>query len=621
MRCVNLTSLTLLLCFSSALLSETLPPLKDGKAPQTVNELWAGFDPRAEALDTEILKDWEEDGVILKVIRYRIGVLKGKKAMMAAIYGYPKGAVKLPGLVQIHGGGQYADYRAVLTNAQRGYTTISISWAGRINAPGYSVNPDGVKLFWDNKTENKAYKITTDWGALDAYHAPHKYPKNSFMKLPVAEWTLDSVESPRNNGWFLCALGARRALTFLEQQKEVDPNKLGVYGHSMGGKLTVLTTGSDTRVKAAAPSCGGVSDRVNKNSSYEATICDQNFLKRINCPTIFLSPSNDFHGRIDGLQKALTEIKSRDWRVTCSPHSNHQDLEEYEVATQLWFDQHLKNSFQFPETPKSKLTLKTASGVPSFSVKADNSKDVLAVDIYYTQQGQIDGKRDNFENTKNRFWHHSKAVFKDGVWTADLPVFSTEKPLWVYANVLYPLEKPITGAGYYYRVYTANSFNISSEMAMVSPQGLKAAGVKATLKPELLIENFKDDWQKEWFTYRREEWARKTHKVYSPVWKAPAEAKLELEVLAKETNKLVIGLDDYAVEIDLKGGSEWQKISLNPADFKNASGSQLANFTNLKELRLGHQETQRDRKKNLNLKLGAQWKGPKPQFRSLKWVK
>ena len=111
-------------------------PLKDGVAPQTFEELWASYDPRAEPLEIEILREWEEDGVVLRIVRCRIGIFKGQKARMAAAYGYPKGGVKLPGLVQIHGGGQYADYRAVLTNARRGYATISIAWAGRISAPG-----------------------------------------------------------------------------------------------------------------------------------------------------------------------------------------------------------------------------------------------------------------------------------------------------------------------------------------------------------------------------------------------------------------------------------------------------------------------------------------------------
>ena len=67
---------------AAAMGGETLPPLAGGKAPRTFEELWAGFDPRAEPLEVETLKGWEEDGVVLRVVRYRIGVFKGRKAMM-----------------------------------------------------------------------------------------------------------------------------------------------------------------------------------------------------------------------------------------------------------------------------------------------------------------------------------------------------------------------------------------------------------------------------------------------------------------------------------------------------------------------------------------------------------
>src|SRR5208282_320291 len=107
---------------------DSLPPLKEGKAPGDFEALWAGYDPKKEPLDVEVLKEWEEDGVVLRVLRYRIGIFRGQKAMMAAVYGFPKGGTKLPGLVQIHGGGQFADYKAPLANAKRGYATISIAW-------------------------------------------------------------------------------------------------------------------------------------------------------------------------------------------------------------------------------------------------------------------------------------------------------------------------------------------------------------------------------------------------------------------------------------------------------------------------------------------------------------
>jgi hypothetical protein len=242
---VGLLLVTIALGPSPLRAEDSLPALTNGDSPHNYGELWAGYDPCREPMDIEVLKQWEEDGVVLRVIRYRIGVFKGQKAIMAGVYGFPKGAAKLPGLLQIHGGGQYADYKAPLTNAKRGYATLSIAWAGRISAPGYTVNPDVVKLFWEGKTNDPLYKLTTDWGSLDAYHAPCRNQGNAFASVSPAAWTLDAVESPRNNPWFLCTLGARRGLTFLQQQPEVDGERLGVYGHSMGGKLTVMAAAAD----------------------------------------------------------------------------------------------------------------------------------------------------------------------------------------------------------------------------------------------------------------------------------------------------------------------------------------------------------------------------------------
>jgi cephalosporin-C deacetylase-like acetyl esterase len=583
----------------------SLSPLKDDKVPKNFEELWAGYDPAKEPLETEVLKEWEEEGVVLRVVRYRIGIFKGQKALMGAVYGFPKGGSKLPGLVQIHGGGQFADYRAPLFNAKRGYATISLAWAGRISAPGYK-GP------------------TTEWGAVDAYHAPCKNKNNNnWESLTPAPWTLDAVESPRNSNWFLCALAARRALTFLEQQAEVDPGKLGVYGHSMGGKMTVLTAAADARVKAAAPSCGGISDREPGGSLLGQRINDAASLSRISCPIIFLSPANDFCGHIDDLEKAVREITCTEWRLTCAAHHNHQDTAEYMVVGPLWFDQHLKGMFTFPRTPEASLGLKTPDSIPSFTVRPDAAKPILSVDIYYTQQGQMDGKKDDMDNTTSRFWHHADARQTGNAWTAELPVSSTDKPLWVYVNVLYPLDAPVTGAGYYYERYTATQFNLSSVMCIATPDQLKRAGVTATAKRSLVIEAFAKDWQKEWFTYDlTDNWARRTHKIYDDVWQAPPSAKLALDIRSAQPNKLVVGLDSYAAEVPLNGGSEWQSVILVLSDFRNAVGASLIDWKGIRELRLAAKDRlmSKDGGQEKSLDLGAEWQGVKPEFRNLRWV-
>ncbi|MFT5107743.1 MAG: hypothetical protein ACI9UA_003377 [Pseudoalteromonas tetraodonis] len=596
---------------------ESLPLLEGEQPPQTFEALWGSYDPRAEPLDVEILKEWEEDEVLMKVVRLRIGIFKGRKAMLAAIYGYPKGAESLPGLVQIHGGGQYADHKAVLSNAKRGYATISIAWAGRISAPKYRVGPDQVKLFWEGDEAADGYRVTTDWGTLDGYHAPGRQADNAFPKIPMpADWTLDAVRSPRNNSWFLCTLAARRALTFLENQPQVDPDRLGVYGHSMGGKLTVMTAGSDSRVKAAAPSCGGVSDRYNDDPLFRATIGDDNYLRHITCPIVFLSPANDFHGRINDLQSALGEIQSKDWRVTCAPHHNHQDTAAYEVATQLWFDQQLKGTFTWPETPKTTIDLNVEDGIPSVEVEPGASKAIVSIDVFYTQDA--DPKADRL-SVMNRFWHHAAATKQGGRWIAKLPISRSDQPLWAYANVTYALGQAVAGAGYYYGSYTAREFNLSSPMMMVSGADMAAAKGQVTLLPTLLIEAFEGDWEKEWFTYKAGEWPRRTHKINELLWAAPAGAKLSLQVRSIKTNPFLVGIDGYAAEVQLQGGGKWQTIVLSPADFLDARGAEMESWEGIRELRLSAQETLRERRPDATRQVGGVWNGEPPSFRDLRW--
>lgn len=588
-----------------------------GNVPQTVEELWKGIDVQAEPLDVEVLHEREIDGVVVKVLRYRVGVFKGQKAMMAAVYGYPKGASNLPGLVQIHGGGQFAQSESVVTNAQRGYATLSIAWAGRIATPDYHVNPDRVKLFWDGKTQDPNYKITTDWGAVDGYHSPSRNAANDFNGLKPAAWTLDTVESPRNSPWFLCTFAARRGLTFLAQQPEVDPSRLGVYGHSMGGKISVLTAATDDRVKAVVPSCGGISNRHNDSPAYRAAISDDQYLKLISCPIFFISPSNDFHGLLNDLPAAVKEIRTPDWRLSISPHHNHQDTAEYEVATHVWMDHYLKGEGTVPRTPKTSLTLQTSDGVPTLAIEPDTSKPVQAVEVFYSREGQVDGKKDDPNNTKSRFWYHAPATRDGAVWKARLPLCGVDKPLWVYANVVYQLDKPVKGAGYYYRIYTADRYVISSVPHLVTGADLQSAGAKSTREPSLFIESFEGDWEKQWFAYKPEEWGRSTHKIYTEEWRAPSGARLELEVLAEHPNKMAIGLNTSAAEVVLQGTGTWEKVSLAPADFRNAAGESLKDWSANRELRLGAKETLTGLP---NKEVGGNWQGPPPRFRNLRWA-
>jgi hypothetical protein len=85
---------------------------------------------------------------------------------------------------------------------------------------------------------------------------------------------------------------------------------------------------------------------------------------------------------------------------------------------------------------------------------------------------------------------------------------------------------------------------------------------------------------------------------------------------------LVIGLDNHAAEIQLKGSPDWQSIVLTSSDFRNAAQGALPAWKGIRELRLGPKETLRAKvgEKEKKLELGGVWQGPQPEFRHLRWL-
>ena len=410
------------LCLGFAAAADSLPPLK-GKVPQTVAELWAGYDPRKEPLKSEVVREWEEDGNVIRYVRYFIGTFKGKPAWMAGFYAYPKhakGGKNLPGILHMHGGGQRANLTLVKYYAQRGYAALSVNWGGK--------PMQGAKLGEANTT----------WGAVD----PTQNNVHGYFNLEPGEKFLDAQESPRNCNWFLLTIGCRRGLTFLEQQPEVDGQRLGIRGHSMGGNLTMYVAGTDARVKVASPSVGGTGFRLDSyyhvlpqirkvtgnRELFRRTMGYQFYAPRIKVPLLHLGASNDFHGQMDATYATGACVpKEVPQRYVFAPHFNHRFYPEQQVARILWLDQHLKGGVKLPATPKTEFSIDNTA---MLRVEPSNGLPVKRVEIYYS----VD------PDPRSRFWRSVSALNLSGHWQAVLPIETLERPLFAFANVFYQLS-------------------------------------------------------------------------------------------------------------------------------------------------------------------------------------
>ena len=601
-----------------AFAADTLPPLKDGKVPQSLEELWEGYDPTNEPLEVQVVHEWQRGNNTVRMLVYTVGTFKGKKSRMGAYYAFPNRRTgKVPGILQMHGGGQRAMTEMVEAAAANGYACISINWGGK------------------PMNDQKEGDPGTDWGAMDATQSGHN---SHYGSLKPDSKTLDSIVSPRNNNWFLIVMAARRALTFLQKQLVVDSDRLGVTGHSMGGKLTVMTAGIDPRVKAAVPSCGGTAaapkkllDRPgsscrprNREPLYFKTIDDLNSIRRITCPILYTGPHNDFNSNLDNLYANWKEMPSKSIHYSISPHLNHRHISESEFAGRHFFDVILKGEGSFPETPKIHVSLKTEDGIPQATLQPVNPDEVVKADIYYS----VD------PHSLTRFWRTAKVIRSGKTWSAMCPVISTDMPLFVMANVYYPLKKKIIGPRW--RKFSPSTFMVSSEGLDFSPQDLKAADVKATDTTERLLEANFDSWQ-DWYRLAVDNNHHRkciTRKIKDPKWRGPDGAKLAIDVIDPNGGEFAVTfeMNSWGAYAGMKNGryyaskpiaksDDWQTLEIGmedlvPMDERSPKG--LRSWQYMTEC--GIVAMARTRKNGKPVVLtGAPW--PKERkLRNLRWV-
>jgi len=574
--------------------------------PQTVAATWADFDPRAEPLETELIRESLEDGIVSRQVRYVVGTFNGEKTRAAAFYAFPAGAQQLPGIVQLHGGGQRGQAETVRFWAAHGYAAIAVNW-GEL-AIGEPDDPN------------------TDWAGIPAGFLDPKHHND----VSPGEGTLHDGPHPWNSSWLLYSAAARRAITFLERQPEVDGAKIGLTGHSMGGRLTVLTA-IDPRVKAASPSVGGSgylyddiagvpgsARRMREDLElYNRTVDARNYWPLIRCPVMFLGATNDFNSPMELVLRGFRALPQDNGAISFTPHMNHRFTADNYAARIRWFETHLKGTFAFPQTAAARLELKTDDGVPRFTVQPDlaGPHKLASVAIYYGYD----------RDPRVRFWRSADVVRAGDSFTAACPVMELGEPLFVFANVTYdtggPLKMP--------RGYADTPLlTVTSQCRQAIPRQLVDAGVQPVVRRERQIEDFRHGWR-DWSLVgvgHAEHWNYETHKVNDPAFVGPRGAALALEIettAPHNTLAVVLEVDNwrgytgrqprrYAALVELPEAG-LRALKLPVEAFVAPEGDRLENYDFVTSLILTPGQKERPDV------VPEAWRGKVPVFRNIRW--
>ena len=545
--------------FASGVLcaEETFTPYAVEHVPQSVAELWKNYDPRREPLEVQVVKEWKTDEVVTRYVTFKVGTFKGVDARVAAYYSFPTSGERHPAFVWSHGGGQRAERGRGIYFAKQGYASIDINWLGRPMEADVDVN--------------------TDWGKVDPTQGPRFYSRalrqNWKLNLMPDEFTIDTVPSPRNSNWFLLVVAARRAITFLEDQAEVDPHRIGFAGYSMGGTITAMTA-IDARLKAVAPFVGGTGfmhvdfpgvegssrrQHFQHLELYENTIDASSYWPLVTCPVLFISSSNDFHAAFDRITQSMALLPHRQWRVSTNMHQNHGPGPEQWVMLNQWFDQYLKGEDQqIPITPPS--TFHREREYAKFTVTPAEPDRLVNTEIYFSYD----------PNPITRFWNRADAHRHGDAWSVDLAIHDG-LPIYVFALCRYRLDRTVT-----LERGETNTFTLNSVERSFVPDVVNREKLASIPKTRSVFEDFRNGTQ-DWSS--RDQRTIKTYKFQSPDLDSSNDQRLallmnpqgrQLTLRLKASSKFLhrpdnIGDFTFAKRVD---GQRPQEIFVNREDFQ-----------------------------------------------------
>jgi len=336
--------------------------------------------PKAETLKASVVKSDSGD-ITLREIRYETPGAGNEKMMIFAYYALPAGkrGGRLPAIISVHGGGGLSDVNAALHWAKRGFAAVSMDLPGKAGEARKESRSEGPDMLDDN-----IFKVTPS-------------PKNSYLYAAV-----NTVS---------------RAISFLVDQKEVDPTRIGVIGYSWGGVITLITSGIDDRVSAACDVFGAgyipdesiwVPGPVTKLSAAEKKIWREHFdpssyLKSLHGRVMFVGATQDIYYPMRSFIKTY-QAADGEKTLHLIPNKNHA-YDEADVANMnRWFDYALKDGPGF-----ASLKVKKSGG--GIEVSARGKRPIVAVSLVTTAE----------KDFTKAVWEGSEVKGKDGVWKVDLP--------------------------------------------------------------------------------------------------------------------------------------------------------------------------------------------------------
>lgn len=311
-------------------------PVNAAETAATPAAFWKIASPQELPFEEQVVSQREENGISYKEFYFTSELTDGEKYRIFAAYAAPKTKAKVAAILYIHGADGTADRAMAQAWAQRGYACLSFDWTG------------------------KPFDEPLPYEHYSRFSTKTRPPEKARAYDAVGQF----MPQPKESRTYHSLIAARRALSWLRAQREVNAGKLGVFGVSWGSFYSLLLGGIDSRVKASVIVYGsgffqstglaGGTFGLTGPLSYSAPEARQAWLQSFDpehyiaqnkAPCFMMTGTKDIFFWLPLQQRTYAALpgEKRQWLEANNNHTIHTDLKgQMNASAARWFDYHLR---------------------------------------------------------------------------------------------------------------------------------------------------------------------------------------------------------------------------------------------------------------------------------------
>ena len=382
--------------------------------------LWKDFEPESYPFEEKLFKQETIDGFVVDTYVFTGEKTDTQSCRVLSKVVFKPSKKKLPVIIVVNPF-ERIDLNLLMHWAKQGYVAMAIDYLGESDAHEglMTIYPSSMDYGNYNQAKDKLYSVNGD---------------------------------ARKSCWYIWTLNTRRAIAFAKTLENVDAQNVGIYSVYGGNIITLQTMAMDKNVTTGAVMYGNLWDEfdsiapvnsndpiaikeyremMENNDEWLAAISPQSYLSYIKQPFFTCvgtnSPKTDMDKTYDSLARMSNDGNGI---VLFEPRAMGSMRSVYIKNLEKWFAQHLLPTDSKFDMQEVDIIIDSCINEGDVQIVAQSNTHFVSLDVYYCRDKQkVKGSRNWVKQTMQKT--------KDGAYVSTLKLYDAKTPVIAFCNATF----------------------------------------------------------------------------------------------------------------------------------------------------------------------------------------